>query len=320
MTNKEKYFLFCEQEKTIPIFSQAWWLDAVAGDDWDVCLLENGEGIFASMPYVMRKGSYGLTYVSHPRLTPVLGPFLKLTNGKYSKLLSLQKDWIQGLIEQLPKYDYFNQNWHYTQSNWLPLYWKNFEQTTKYTYVIEDLSDIQIIWDDFEAKIRTDIRKAEKACLVVRDNLPIEDFIALNEMTFIRQGMVMPDSKNFIKMLAEKAEQKKQCKWFIAQDSKKQNHAGVLIVWDEHSAYYLMGGGDPDLRNSGATSLCMWQAIKFASSVTKKFDFEGSMIESVERFFRGFGPVQKQYFSLTHKPSKLLNVIHDVRKIINLLF
>lgn len=320
MTNKEKYLLFCEQERSIPIFSQAWWLNAVAGDDWDVCLLENGEGIFASMPYVISRGSYGFKYLSQPRLTPILGPWLKPTKGKYSKILSQQKDWLQALVEQLPKYDYFTQNWHYSQTNWLPLYWKNFEQTTKYTYVLEDLSDTNNLWSDFEAKIRTDIRKAEKSNVVVRNDLPIEDFIELNEMTFLRQGMQMPDSKAFIKNLVEKAQQRNQCKWFVGQDDNGDNHAGILIVWDEQSAYYLMGGGNPDLRSSGATSLCMWEAIKFASTVTKKFDFEGSMIEAVERFFRGFGPVQKQYFSVTHKPSKVLNIIHDVRKVIRSIF
>ena len=47
MTNKEKYYTFCDIEKTIPIFSQAWWLDAVCGDDWDVCLVEKGNEIYA---------------------------------------------------------------------------------------------------------------------------------------------------------------------------------------------------------------------------------------------------------------------------------
>tara|TARA_R110001592_G_scaffold45986_2_gene146684 strand:- start:13548 stop:14510 length:963 start_codon:yes stop_codon:yes gene_type:complete len=320
MTNKEKYLLFCEQERSIPIFSQAWWLNTVAGDVWDVCLLENGEGVLATMPYVMSSGSYGFVYLSHPRLTPVLGPWLKPAKGKYSKMLSQQKDWLQALIEQLPKYDYFNQNWHYSQTNWLPLYWKNFEQTTKYTYVLEDLSDNNKLWNDLDSSLRTQIRKAEKAGLVVRNDLPIEDFIALNEMTFLRQGMKMPDSESFIKMFAEKAQERNQCMWFIAKDDKDQNHAGVLIVWDEQSAYYLMGGGNPDLRTSGAASLCMWEAIKFASTVSEKFDFEGSMLESVERFFRGFGAVQKQYFSVTHKPSKTLNIIQDVRKIFRHLF
>lgn len=316
MTNKEKYRLFCEHEKTIPIFSQAWWLDTVAGDTWDVCLVENGEEILASMPYVTKK-RYRFTLLSHPPLTQNLGPWLKTSQAKYSKMLSQQKDWMQALIDQLPRYNYFNQNWHYSQTNWLPFHWCGFEQTTGYTYVIEDLSDIDNVWNGLEAKIRTDIRKSEnKAGVTVRTDLPIDDFIALNEMTFLRQGMQMPYSKEFVKALVEKAKQRNQCQWFIGQDEAGKNHAGVLIIWDEQSAYYLMGGGNPDLRNSGATSLCMWEAIKFASTVTKKFDFEGSMIEPIERFFRGFGAVQKSYFSVSNKPSKILNTMLCLKKTI----
>jgi len=67
-----------------------------------------------------------------------------------------------------------------------------------------------------------------------------------------------------------------------------------------------MGGGAPDLRNSGATSLCMWEAIQFAATVTKSFDFEGSMLETVERFFRAFGAKQTPYFAISKINSKLL--------------
>ena len=90
----------------------------------------------------------------------------------------------------------------------------------------------------------------------------------------------------------------------------------MLIIWDDQSAYYLVGGGNPELRNSGATSLCMWEAIKFASTVSKKFDFEGSMTESIERFFRGFGAVQKSYYRVTHKPSKIIDIILCLKKVI----
>lgn len=61
-----------------------------------------------------------------------------------------------------------------------------------------------------------------------------------------------------------------------------------------------MGGSDPDLRSSAAISLCMWAAIKFASTVTKILDFEGSIMEPVERFFRAFCAKQTPYFALTH--------------------
>ncbi len=69
----------------------------------------------------------------------------------------------------------------------------------------------------------------------------------------------------------------------------------AYVVWDRHAAYYLLGGGDPELRTSGASSLLMWEAILRAREVTDVFDFEGSMLKPVERFFRAFGGHQTPY-------------------------
>jgi hypothetical protein len=99
----------------------------------------------------------------------------------------------------------------------------------------------------------------------------------------------------------------------FAQDAQGRLHAAAYIVWDEQAAYYLMGGADPELRTSGATSLLMWEAIKFASTVTQTFDFEGSMIESIERFFRAFGAKQKRYFRVSKTNSLPLKMYQDVR-------
>ena len=83
-------------------------------------------------------------------------------------------------------------------------------------------------------------------------------------------------------------------------------HAALYLVWDERAAYYLLGGGDPELRNSGAHSLIMWEAIKHAATVSKTFDFEGSMVEPVERFFRAFGGRQVPYHRVTSINSRFL--------------
>ena len=118
----------------------------------------------------------------------------------------------------------------------------------------------------------------------------------------------MPYSENLVENLDAACCERDCRKIWIAEDDRGRQHAGVYVVWDGNSAYYLMGGGDPELRNSGATSLCMWAAIRHAATVTQCFDFEGSMIEQVERFFRGFGAVQKPYFNIKKTPSKLLRL------------
>ena len=83
-------------------------------------------------------------------------------------------------------------------------------------------------------------------------------------------------------------------------------HAAMLLVWDERRCYYLQGGGDPALRNSGAHSLLVWEAIQRAASKSRLFDFEGSMVESVERFFRAFGARQSPYSQVALVRSRLL--------------
>lgn len=313
---KDAYRNLCATEKSIPIFSQAWWLDATAGEgSWDVAIVEKGGDVFASMPYVAKK-RHGLTVLGQPALTQTLGPWLRDSDAKYAKKLSQQKDLMEGLIEQLPAFHHYAQNWSCQQTNWLPFFWKSFKQTTRYTYVLHELTDEKTIWSGIQQNIRTDIRKASDRFNVrVRDDLDVDDFLNLNRLVFERQGMKLPYSENYVKNLDQACILKNVRKIFIAEDDQGRRHAGIYLIWDENSAYYLMGGGDPELRNSGATSLCMWEAIKFAATVTKRFDFEGSMLEPVERFFRAFGAVQTPYFSVYKTPSRILRTVNFLREL-----
>ncbi len=309
MNNKELYRQHCRIETSIPIFSRDWWLDTVCGEsNWDVAIVEKGGRIVGSMPYFLKK-RMGLTLLTQPPLTQTLGPWIRPSNAKYVKVLSYQKDVMSALIDQLPPFDYFSQNWHYSNSNWKPFYWREFKQTTYYTYLLSDLSDENKLWEGLEAKIRTDINKARNRFnLQIRDDLNAEDFFKLKQKSYERQKKKTTWTKEQVLRLDNKCQEQNCCKIWIAEDNEGRHHAGAYIIWDDNSAYYLMGGGDPDLRNSGATSLVLWEAIRHASSVTGKFDFQGSMNESIERFFRGFGGKQKLAFNVSKTNSKLLHI------------
>lgn len=314
--NKKKYRLLCSQENTIPIFSQAWWLDATAGEGlWDVILVCENDYIVAAMPYTFRN-RYGFTMLGQPALTQILGPWLREANGKTATKLAKQKKLLQQLIDKLPVFSHFAQNLHWTFRDWLPFYWSNFQQTTRYTYILDHLLDEKFLWGGMKENIRTDIKKASTRFNVrIREDLNVDDFLVLNRMTFERQKMALPYTDALVHKLDDACAARQSRKIFIAEDERGRRHAGVYIVWDKNSAYYLMGGGDPELRNSGATSLCMWEAIKFAATVTQRFDFEGSMIEPVEKFFRAFGAQQVPYFTVSKTPSRLLKIALFVRSL-----
>jgi hypothetical protein len=296
---KQTYRDLCNTEPSIPIFSRDWWLDAVCGTDgWKVVLVGNNRhDIAASLPFYMVK-KWGVTFLGMPDLTQTLGPWIASTDAKYAEKLSREKKLMTGLLKQLPSHDIFTQRFHHSITNWLPFYWRGFSQTTRYTYVIPELSNLDGIWAAFRSNIRREIRKAQKS-LRIRDDVNLETFYRLNAMSFERQGTQPPYTFDLVQRIDKAAGMRDAKRIFFAQDKQGRNHAAIYIIWDQNSSYYLMGGADPELRTSGATSLLLWEAIRFSSSVSAQFDFEGSMIEPLERYFRAFGARQTPYFKIT---------------------
>lgn len=316
MKNKEKYRKFCQKEKNIPIFSKDWWLDSVCGiDNWDVVLVEKGGEIFTSFPYVLKKKAI-FDIITMPQLTQTMGVYIKYPpKQKYYKRLSWEKDMMSKLIDGLPKVDMFSQNFDKRITNWLPFYWAGFEQTTRYTYLIENISI-----EELEKNLETDIRrrrrkKAYKAGVEVYESEDLEKFYELNTMTFTRQGMNIPYSFDFVKKLFKACKENNSVKMYFAKIDDEVIAVNFL-VYDDNTVYYLMGGIDPDKRDLGGMDVVQFESIKFALENNKAFDFEGSMIESIEKYFRSFGAIQIPYFNITKTNSKLLKIRKAVKEII----
>ncbi len=314
MDSKDEYRALCAQEPTILIFSQDWWLDAVAGDNWDVALVKKRGQVIGALPYVVKK-KYGFTLLTQPSLTQTLGPWIKPTQKPYPKRLAYEKDVLGELADLLPAYDYYGQNWQCDQLNWLPFYWRGFEQTTRYTYRLPLASSEEQLWKALQQNIRGDIRKAKyREGVIVREG-SLGEFLALNMMVFQRQGRASPYSSEFVSRIDAAASARNARNCLVAEGPDGKLHAGAYIVRSGNTAYYLMGGGDPELRNSGATSLVLWEAILRQPETVEVFDFEGSMIEPIERFFRAFGAVQTPYFYVFRSNSKLLKLINILRSL-----
>jgi hypothetical protein len=309
MVNREKYREFCKKEDGISIFSKDWFLDSVCGkDNWDVALVEKGGSIIASMPYFRKKKAI-FNIITMPKHTQNMGVYIKYPDGqKYEKQLSFEKEVMTDLIEQLPTVDYFNQTFHYSITNWLPFYWKGYTQTTNYTYVIEDLSDLDAVFKEFNHAKRKNIKKAEKF-LTVKFDLPAKEFYENHKMTLEKQNSTIAYDFEHFNRIYSSAYEHNAGRTIYAVDDDNNIHAALLVLWDKNSAYDLISTIDPDFRNSGAASLLVRDIIIFVADKTKKFDFEGSMIENVEKSFRQFGAKQKAYFDITKVDSKILKHI-----------
>lgn len=316
MLSKEKYINFCKEDINVPVFSQPWWLDAVCGaENWEVIIVESNDEIIATFPYYYFV-SHGFKYIGMPTLTQKLGMYIKYPAGQsISAKLSYEKEILNKIILELPTYDYFNIQCDYKYQNWLPFYWNHFQQTTKYSYIIDDISDIEKVYSNFEYSKKKNIKKALKEMEVFFD-LPCKDFYENHKMTLAKQGEKISYSFKLFSKIYDAAYEHNQGRVIYCKDKNDNIHGALFIIWDNNSAYDLISTLDPDFRNSGASTLLVYEMIKSLSEKVSVFDFEGSMIEGVENSFRKFGTIQKPYFQIFKANSKRYRLLHALRDIV----
>ncbi len=306
--NKKRYETFCSNESSMKIYSQPFWLDAVCGEEnWDVSLVEKGGQIIASMPYFIKKRAL-FTYIAMPQLTQTLGPYIKYPpSQKYEKKMAYEKEMLDALFEQLPPFDSYEQSFHYNITNWLPLYWKDFKQTTKYTYLIDDLSNLDYIRSNFNSRKRRNLEKIKETVFITH-NLDLEKFYEINKAIFNAQGLDIFYSYELVKKIDD-ACQKHKCRRICFAVDKYNNLLGAFYaIFDKTSLYVIMGGMHPDFKDSHAGVLLEYTMMEFASKNSLKFDFEGSMIEGIANYNRSLGGVQKPYLEISKVNSSTVKI------------
>lgn len=279
------------------IFEQPWWLEAVAPGQWNAAEIKADGKTVARLPYVKTR-RVGCKCLGMPDYTQTLGYWIDDTGAKNARRFARNKDLISELIEQLPKGHSVDIALDHSCDYLFPFKWKGYRMELLYSYRLEDLHDTELLWNGFADNIRREIKKAQKI-LTIEDNHPIEDLITVQNKSFNRQGRPDRDDGETLRRLDAVLKEKRARKLLCAVDSEGRIHAAAYFVFDDKCCYYLVGGGDPELRTSGASSLLMWEGIKFAAAVSSAFDFEGSMIEPIERFFRSFGGVPTPYWRVT---------------------
>ena len=309
-----KYRNFCKENKNIPVFLTDWWLDAVCGkDNWDVATVIKDGKITAFLPFWVKRHLLLFNICVLPRLTQFLGPWIDYPSDlKESNRTDFEKKIMTELISQIPKTDYFEQNFHFSVTNWLPFYWKNFRQTTRYTYIIEDLSYPERIYEKFHSEKRYKIKKASER-LTVKFDLGYKEFYDHHKKSLSKRGAKILYSEELFERIYRSAYENKAGRTAYAVDEKGNIHSAIFVIWSKYSAYYLINSIDEEFKSSDSVSLLTWEMIKFLSGKTYRFDFEGSMIEQVERSFRQYGTVQRSYFNISRTDSALFGIFKLIR-------
>jgi Acetyltransferase (GNAT) domain len=328
LTPRQELAALCERDPSVSVFLHPFWLDVVCNKGpWNVCISRDNAGdIDGVLVYYTVKLKGIITAITMPELTPNAGIWLRIprhkVNGiKRHSLYTSTKKIVDTLVAQLPDVPIYCQHFHYSLVDWQPFFWKNYRQTTHYSYILDNLDDLAAIYGDLKGSVRTDLKKAER--LVTVENLSktrpedLIEFYDVVNLSFRKQGMKPLYTLETLQQLDNVLGEKHARQLFLARDTegvqdgdKGALHGGVYIIIWNGTAHYIAGGSHPEKRQSGAMSLLIWRAIEWAAQQgCHTFDFEGSMIPQVETLFRAFGGKQKPFFRITKTKNRAFELL-----------
>lgn len=308
--NKKKYREICANEPTIQVYIKDWWLDAVCGEDnWDVLLSYNKDSTIRGSFTLYSKKRHGIKYITTPRFCQNTGLWLNYPEIiGYEKKLSFEKEVCNDLIDQLEEYakKYYIAFAQFAlaprYTNWLPFYWRGFKQTTKYTYRIEGLQQMteDEITSSFNNSKRKEINRANRRNISVTNSVSINEFYEHHKSSLTDRGKNIGYDFELLNRMYSSAIQNNGGHILSIVNDEGLILCTRFFIYDAMCAYSLISSTEQDYKNEGASTRLFQECIFYTknNNLLDCYDFEGSMIESVENSFRKFGTKQVPYHSL----------------------
>ncbi len=295
-SNKELYRQLCETESSIPLFMQWWWVESVcAGKKWDILFsYDSEENIRAAMPYLWNKKLW-MKYILMPQQTQLGGIWVspRYVNSQ-SVLSEIAQDFTRQLTDLKLSYYYH----HYPLNSKMPdlMAQNGFKVKERVTYRIEDLQDTDAIINRFSKNKKRQLQKALSS--TVDFDLDAEKFYYFHQDCLLERKKDISYSREFFLVLYEKTIERHQGQIIAIRGPQGQLQAAAFLVWDNNSLYYLIPTFSEAEKDSGASALLVLESIKFARTVSRSFDFEGSMKRGVANHYKQFGSEPVRYQSV----------------------
>lgn len=294
-SNNPKYLALISECGSV--FHSPEWL-AVNRDTLQLCGIYNDENLIGAFFYsTIRKGP--LIFHSNPQFCPSIGWIFNSGATNQSKILTATKKALELTAEYFDSLSgtVLRCSMPPDVTDMQPFIWKNFKVIPGYTYHHSLLNSTDEIMRRISPEHRNLMKKAEKDGIISKESSDLELVKSLIKKTFDRKEKSL-NEKILDRILFEYSVSGKYFAHVAYKNEKPI--AATFHIYDQHKAYYLLSGYDPMEKHGGAGILnimnAMWKAKELGITT---YDFEGSMLTEVERFFRGFGPELIPYFTFS---------------------
>ncbi len=257
------------------IYAQSFYLDAMA-ENWDAIVVGNYEAVFP-LPW---KSKFGIKYIYRPAFTQQLG------------LFSTRNDVaLRDLLDQVKK--------HFKYADLCLNYRSDKADTlTGHTnYVLSLNRPYEAIAGNYKTDLKKNLKKTEKENWNYNDNLFIKRSIEMFREQYGDRFFVSDkDYISFENLCIKPAAEKKVFTRSVT-DAYKNTLAVGLFLFHGDRMYNMMNTTTEAGRMKEANHYLLDKVIQEFAGTDIVFDFEGSDIEGVQKFYENFRPVNQPYFS-----------------------
>ncbi|VYU31242.1 hypothetical protein [Clostridium tertium] len=248
--------------------------------------------------YISTSKKFGKEFIVMPHMTPFGGVMISksIHNLTISKRISNIKDINDLFISKLKEKTLLYYSFSPEHTDIQPFIWNKFITSVRYTYRVP-LIDEKLMWSNLQEK--TSVNKGNKLNAKIKWGFDeyLDLYFELNNKSFSSQNINNFDN-NLTKELLINLNKNNNCIIGIVFDETDTAVGGCVLAYDTKRAYYIMGGVDRS--NNYGMSFLLWEAMLYTKNELKLqvFDFEGSMIPSIEKYFRKFGGELTPYYTL----------------------
>ena len=288
---------------------QAWWLDATSKESWDVIFAKIHDEIVGFFVFSYQK-KLGKTIVTNLPLTQYSGPFIFYpTNLNKSDIHSFENKVYTSIIEQLDSknIDFIEINCHHSFKNWQQFFWSGYKQTTKYTYILENISNKETLLKEMSYSQRAKRIKKAKNDYYFSLELSAEEFYDFYKSNLKDLDKTIFYSKDFFLKLYNAAKERNQGQIISIYSKDNELLAALWTIWDSEFAYNMIMTSDKKKKCSEGTTLLIWETIDFLKDKTKNYDFEGSMIKGVALRNQSYGATALPYHCISKSNSLIMS-------------
>ena len=279
---------------------------------------KNKELIGCFYHYNYKRGKV-FTQISPPPFSPNCGLFIADKTSNPAQKNTFKKKTLQLIRKYIEeqKYDILDLSFPYQYIDMQEFIWKEYTVEPRYSYQLNLNDTEEELISKMSSERRKNIRKAQKDGVYTQKVTNIELAKKLIYNTYSKQNLTVDNT--VLDKIFNSFSTPENTICFVSYDKNKNPLSTVFCVVDKTSCYYILGGYSATKKHEGAGALAMWEAIKEAKN--KKiaiFDFEGSMLPQVEKYFRGFGGNMIPFYSI--KKNKFKGTFFlTIRKMFNIL-